>query len=125
MILGIGTDIVEVTRIKKMLENHSDSFKEKIFRPEEQEEASLRKSQSEYYAGRWAAKEAVAKALNCGIGKKCGWLDICTLNSESGKPETSLSGNAARTADIMGVKNIHVSITHEKDYACATAVLEK
>lgn len=125
MILGIGTDIVEVSRIKKMLKNHSDSFLEKIFCDRERDEASLRRNRAEYFAGRWAAKEAISKALNCGIGESCSWLDICTLNRGNGSPETVLSGNAAATAEKIGVKNIHVSITHEKDYACATAVLEK
>lgn len=124
MIVGIGTDIVRIDRIRRSIERHPDHFVDHIFTSEEQREAALRSDFSTYYAGRWSAKEALSKALGSGIGEKCGWLDISILNNEAGCPCMVLNGRAAETANKMGVPKIHVSISHETEYACATVILE-
>ncbi len=124
MIVGIGTDIVKIERIRRSIERHPNHFVNHIFTTDEQQEAVLRSNFGTYYAGRWSAKEALSKALGSGIGEKCGWLDICILNNEDGRPGMEIYGRAAETADKMGVKKIHVSISHETDYACATVILE-
>jgi holo-[acyl-carrier protein] synthase len=124
MITGIGTDIVRIERIKKSVERHPEHFIRHIFTAEEQLEASGRSQPWQYYAGRWTVKEALSKALGCGIGKNCAWLDICTLNNASGRPEVSISGKAAESAAKEGIKKIHVSISHEAEYACATVIME-
>ena len=125
MILGIGTDIVEVVRMETMLDEHGDSFVEKIFTENEQRESAKRKNRTQYFAGRWAAKEALSKALGCGFGAQCGWKDVTILNADNGKPELTLSGTALRTSQNLGTTSIHLSISHEQHYACASVVIEK
>lgn len=124
MISGLGTDIVEIERIRKMVREYGDAFLERIFTSEELAAAADKRDPSLYYAGRWAAKEAVAKALGCGIGEKCAWKDINISNHEFGRPQMMLSGWALETASKMGVDTVHVSISHENHYACATVILE-
>ena len=121
MIVGIGNDITECARIGAVLEKHGQVFLDHLLTEREQAAGGGR---LEYYAGRWAAKEAIAKALGCGIGARCSFTDIEILNDESGKPLASLSGAAQRTAAELNVGRIHLSISHEKNYAAAVAVLE-
>ena len=121
MVIGLGNDITECARIQQILEKHGPLFLDHFLTAREKEESAGRLS---YYAGRWAAKEAIAKALGCGIGARCSFTDIEILNDESGKPLASLSGAAQRTAAELHVGRIHLSISHEKNYAAAVAVLE-
>ena len=125
MIVGIGTDIVEINRLETMLDEHGDSFVKKIFTESERSESGKRKNQAQYFAGRWAAKEALSKALGCGFGAQCGWKDISILNADNGKPELTLSGTALQTSQDLGTTSIHISISHEQHYACASVVIEK
>ncbi|MEI8245560.1 MAG: holo-ACP synthase [Lentisphaerota bacterium] len=124
MISGLGTDIVQVSRIREMTERYGEPFLEKVFSDDERKEAARRRDPSQYYAGRWALKEAMSKAMGCGIGEKCGWKDVSTRNLELGKPEAILSGPALETASALGVTRIHISLSHEQEYACATVILE-
>ena len=124
MIIGIGTDIVDISRMERIVNRYTTAFLEKIFTEGELNQAANRNNSPEFFSGRWAVKEAVSKALGCGIGENCGWHDIATSNSENGKPEVKLTGNAAKFADQLGVKNIHVSISHDRQIACAFVVLE-
>lgn len=124
MILGIGTDIVEISRINSMLERHPGTFLKRVFTENEIIEDSSRTDFAQYYAGRWAAKESLSKSMGCGIGENCYWTDIDVKNDSSGKPTIYLSGKAKRYAASLGVKKIHVSISHEKSYACSTVILE-
>lgn len=124
MIVGLGTDIVEIARIKETLERHQASFEEHVFTETERVAGAGRKDSALYYAGRWAAKEALSKALGCGISEKCHWLDIEIYNGDKGNPRIKLSGAAAESAEAIGVSEVHVSISHEKHYASATVILE-
>jgi len=124
MILGIGTDIVEVARIQKMLERHADSFARRVLSEDEQKLLIKRKDQAQFCAGRWAIKEALSKALGTGIGKDCAMHEISTINNENGRPTVTLLGAALATFNKLGGKSIHISISHEKNYACANVVLE-
>ncbi|MFA7230087.1 MAG: holo-ACP synthase [Victivallaceae bacterium] len=125
MICGLGTDIVKVERLKEMIERYGNDFLEKIFTPAELKEAKKRRDPSEYYAGRWAVKEAVSKSMGCGIGEFCSWLDIETVNGVAGDPVVSVSGTGRKTFQKLGAETMHVSISHEKEYATATVILEK
>ena len=78
-----------------------------------------------FYAGRWAAKEAVAKALGTGFGPKCSWTDIDISNDSQGRPIVTLSGVTAETARELGIDTWHISISHDREYACANAIAEK
>ena len=121
MIAGLGNDITECARIAWALEKHGDLFLDHLLTGREKTESRGRLS---YYAGRWAAKEAIAKALGCGIGENCAFTDIEILDNEAGKPLVRLSGAAEITAKQLKADRIHLTISHEKDYAVATAVLE-
>jgi holo-[acyl-carrier protein] synthase len=124
MIAGIGTDIIKIDRMRALFERHGKSFIERIFSKEEKQEAATRNNPIEYYAGRWAGKEAVSKALNCGIGKDCSWQDINIKNDSRGCPQLTLHGHAAERAANMNAHKFHISISHEKEYACAVVILE-
>lgn len=124
MIVGIGTDIIKLERLKALFEKHGKAFVERIFTESEKNEACTRGNPIEYYAGRWAAKEAVSKALHCGIGRNCAWQDINIKNTPEGNPELFLAGSAAKRAAEINAVRFHVSISHEREYACATVILE-
>ena len=124
MIKGIGTDIVKVSRIGDMITRHSSRFLARIFTPQEILRASNCKPNHQYFAARWAAKEAFSKALGTGIGEKCAWLDINVVNDENGRPSLEISGTAMETARQKRIENIQVSISHEENYAVAFVILE-
>lgn len=123
MIIGIGTDITEVSRIGELLEK-SGRFKERTFTAAEQKKCDQHKESAASYAGRWAAKEACAKALGCGIGAECALTDVEILNDAENAPYLLLHGAAEKRAEQLGVKHIYVSISHEKEYAVAFVILE-
>ena len=124
MIKGVGTDMVETGRIKDLLDRHGSTFMRRILTHSETICAGERRDPVPFIAGRWAAKEAISKALGCGIGKDCAWIDMEILPDASGKPHATLSGRASETASSSGVKRIHLSISHERGHAIATAILE-
>lgn len=124
MVIGVGTDIVEIGRMRSLLERHGSSFVNRVLTARETQEASLRRDRVPFISGRWAAKEAISKALGCGIGQRCGWIDIEILPDANGKPSAILSGAALETASSLGVGSIHLSISHERGHAVATAILE-
>ncbi|MEX1376475.1 MAG: holo-ACP synthase [Eubacteriales bacterium] len=121
MIKGIGTDIVEVRRIKKLMEN--EHAVERILTQGEKEIFDKKPKSHEFLAGRFAAKEAVAKAFGVGISK-CPLNEVEILPDEMGAPYVNLYGNAKALQDKMQVEKIFISISHEKEYAVATVVLE-
>ena len=123
MIKGLGIDIVETSRIRQVIERHGEQFLNRVFTPAEQAVGKVRASAQHFYAGRWAAKEAAAKALGCGIGKNCSFTDIEILNDPAGKPLMTFSGNAEKLAVSLGINDIKVSISHEINYAVATVIL--
>ena len=121
MILGIGTDIVEIERVRKSVERIF--FKQKVFTPAEQNYCESRGKQSAAsYAARFAAKEAVFKALGTGIFTKLTEVEI--LNNSQGKPEIFLHGKAELYAKKIGVEKIFLTLSHSKDFAIAVALLE-
>lgn len=122
MIAGLGNDIVDCRRIQGVIERHGEHFYRHLLT--EKEIAEGEKALS-YIAGRWAAKEAVAKSLGFGIGEKCSFTEIQILRDEYGRPCVELAGKTALTAEEQGIVKIHVSISHERNYAVATAVLER
>lgn len=122
MIFGVGIDIVEIRRIKEVLEEHSN-FLEKNFSKNEMEYFKRRNLRPEFIAGRFAAKEAVSKALGTGFS---GFeiKDIEIDRTASGKPTVVLKGKAKLIAQKYGEYKIHVSISHGLDSAVAYAVME-
>lgn len=127
MICGIGTDICQLSRIERMLKGSKrQQFLDRTFTAKELALAPCgEQSEIAFYGGRWAAKEAIAKALGCGFGSECGWLDIEILRNEKGAPQVSLNGKAKITAAKIEAERFDLSISHERDYAVAFAVLSK
>ncbi|MDZ4122226.1 MAG: holo-ACP synthase [Candidatus Cloacimonadaceae bacterium] len=123
MILGIGTDIIDIRRIKHNLELNP-RFAERIFTAREIEYCQSRASSHCSFAVRFAAKEAVMKALGTGWDGKVNWIDIEILNSESGTPAVFVYNYTKELMDQKRVIQIHISLSHEKDYATAMAILE-
>lgn len=124
MIYGIGIDIVSIKRIRRANKIHADKFVSRIYTDNEIEESKKLNDPSHYFAGRWAAKEAVSKALKTGMGTDCGWKDIEIYNEPSGSPSCRLYGNACATAKKLGIKNMLITISHERKNICAFAILE-
>ncbi len=125
MIVGLGVDVIEVERIREVLDRHGENFLKHVFTVEEQQGAPPEAQvAAQYYAGRWSAKEAVAKALGTGIGKECAWTDIRVVRWPTGQPGVELFGAGAESARKLGVKRIHLTISHEKKLACAAAIAE-
>lgn len=122
LIVGVGIDIVEIRRIKNAIERN-DKFLEKIFTTSEIEYLKSRNLRPEYIAGRFAAKEAVAKALGTGF-RGFDFKDIEIERTTLGKPIVSLKGKAKLIAKKEGQFNIHLSISHGEDSAVAYAILE-
>jgi holo-[acyl-carrier protein] synthase len=122
MIVGIGIDIAEITRIKRLLDR--EGFAEKVFTPSELAFSEKHSAPETSLAGRFAAKEAVMKALGTGWAKGVSWHDIVISHDEAGKPSVELSGQAGRIADELGAAGIFISISHTGDYAVAQAVAE-
>jgi holo-[acyl-carrier protein] synthase len=119
-ILGIGTDIVECPRIADMIERHQDIFITRVFTPAEIEYCSGRKAATQHYAGRWAAKEAVLKALGTGWRRGISWRDIEVISNRQGAPICQLHGGAREAMERAGIERMHVS----RYYAIAYAVAE-
>ncbi|AGF59275.1 MULTISPECIES: holo-ACP synthase [Clostridium] len=121
MIIGIGTDIIEIGRIEKVI-SRTRSFIERSFTTKEIEYFSLHGFKGNVIAGNFAAKEAISKALGTGF-RGFGLKDIEVLRDELGKPIVYLNDNINKIVDIKKV-NIHVSISHSKENAIAYAVME-
>lgn len=122
MITGVGTDIVRIDRIARaMMKN--ENFIPKLFTEKEMEYLKSKGCKGEHVAGRFAAKEAVSKALGTGI-RGFGFRDIEIMNDELGKPMVTLYGRAKEHAENKGEYEIHLSISHESDNAIAFAIME-
>ncbi len=121
MVLGIGTDLLEISRIEKSIEN--EKFIQRIFTKSEVDFAEKTARKGEIYAGSFASKEAVSKALGTGI-RGFNFRDIEILREESGKPYVKLHNGAKILADEFAVKNIFLSITHTVENCLAFCVIE-
>jgi holo-[acyl-carrier protein] synthase len=119
----IGIDIVETTRIRDSLEKFGDRFLNRCFLPDEIVYCRSMKFPELHFAARFAAKEAISKALGTGIGKQLGWRDMEICKRQSGEPFVRLHGKGAELAQARGISEILVSLSHCKDYAAANAVL--
>ncbi len=123
MILGLGIDVVELARIRASLERFSARFLEKILTPEELRELPA-VHPVPFVAARFAAKEAAVKALGTGFARGITPQHAGVRKLPSGRPELLLYGPAAEEAAALGVRRIHLSLTHGRDTAAAVVVLE-
>ncbi len=121
-VIGIGTDIVECLRIAQMIERHGELFLTRVYTPQEIEYCSARKAATQHYAGRWAAKEAVLKALGTGWSRGIQWRDIEVRNEFAGKPVIALGGMAREICETLGISEMQISISHCRTFATAYAM---
>ncbi len=123
MIKGIGTDIIEVSRMKNQIERDK-GFIDNIFTKKEIFYCENFKYKEQNYAGRFAAKEAFFKAIGTGCRNGLAFNHIEIINDDLGKPIIQLSGKTKGFIEQMNVKNIHLSISHTKEYATAIVIIE-
>ncbi len=123
-ILGIGTDIIECLRIAQMIERHGELFIRRVYTEHEISYCSTKKAATQHYAGRWAAKEAVLKALGKGWRRGIRWRDVEVRNRSGGAPIIALQGGAREVSEQLGIQQMHISISHCRSHATAYAIAE-
>ena len=122
-IVGHGIDIVEVARLRQLIERHGDRFLGRCFTQQEIDYARRRPQRfAEHLAARFAAKEAVLKVLGTGLRHGIGWCDIEVLRLPTGQPTLRLDGQAARIASQRGIARWHLSLSHVSSHATASAI---
>ncbi len=125
-IVGHGVDLVDIARIGQMIERHGDRFLSRCFTDAERGycEASA-KRRDEHLAARFAAKEAVLKAIGTGWRNGIAWTDIEVVREPSGRPTVVLTGETARIAEQLGITNWFISLSHTDTHAMASVIAEK
>jgi holo-[acyl-carrier protein] synthase len=125
---AVGIDAIEIERIAGSLAKHGDRFAEKVYTANERTLAEGRshptEGSAEFFAGRFAAKEAVLKVLGTGWSRGLGFQDVEILRELDGRPSVVLHGPAAELARALGFTRIHISITHTRTTAMAVAAAE-
>jgi holo-[acyl-carrier protein] synthase len=121
-ILGIGTDIIECPRIGRMIEQHGEVFLRRVYTEREIQYCQGRKHAIEHFAGRWAAKEAILKAIGTGWSRGICWTDMEIRRDSTAGPRVLVRGGARDAAIQRGISDILVSISHCRTYATATAI---
>ncbi|MGA2617041.1 MAG: holo-ACP synthase [Thermoguttaceae bacterium] len=121
-ILGIGTDIIECLRIARLIERHGELFINRVYTPEEIRYCQNRKQATQHFAGRFAAKEAVLKALGAGWRRGIAWRDIEVGSQDGGRPVVAIQGGVEEAARQLGVTRFLVSISHCHTHATACAL---
>jgi holo-[acyl-carrier protein] synthase len=124
MIYGIGIDIVSIPRIERMLDRWGSLFTRRVFTPAEIAYCEGRSNPGQHFALRWAAKEAMIKALGPGLGDGIKWIDIEVVNDLSGRPRIEVRNQVKCYFADQGIKAAFVSISHETEYGIAQVVLE-
>lgn len=124
MVLGIGTDLIEIPRIQHSIDRHGDRFLKRVFTPREIAYCQQKKNAAESFAARFAAKEAGAKALGTGISRGVGWLELEVLREPGDRPILTLTGRALERARWLGVSTTSLSLSHSRDVALAVVIME-
>lgn len=125
MIFGTGIDIIEIDRIKRSIQKYSDRFEKKVFTQKEIDYCQSQADPGKHFAARFSVKEAVLKCFGTGMTGGISWKDIEVDKQESGQPVLKLYGKGKELFDQLKLKSIHISITHDKNYAVAHAIAEK
>ncbi len=123
MIIGIGIDIIEIDRIKQSVDNFGERFLKKIFTEKELEYCLSKANKYQHLAARFAAKEAIAKALTTGWNKEFNWTNIEIINEPSGLPKASLLGNLGEF--LSDNKQLQISMSHSQNYVACIAIIYK
>lgn len=120
-IIGVGADIIEICRVRRAVERGGRRFLERVFTPAERDFCNARRDRYACYAARFAAKEAVLKAMGTGLSG-CRWVDVEVARPGGGPPEIVLHGEAARLAGRKGISTVLISLSHGREHAVAFAV---
>lgn len=124
MVVGLGTDLTEVARVRRSVERFGSRFLDRIYTPGELAYCLRKKDPAESLAARFAAKEAGAKALGTGISHGVTWQEFEVRREPGGKPSLWLSGRAAELAAQLGINRLSLSLTHTRDLAMAVVIAE-
>ena len=125
MIVGLGIDLVEIDRIRRIHKEHPQRFSNRILTEAERAYVFRHRDPSERLAGRWAAKEAAFKALGTGLSQGLSWQNIEVLPNEWGKPIITFTGKAHEIVEQLGANNLLITITHTQQQAMAQVILER
>jgi holo-[acyl-carrier protein] synthase len=125
MIVGLGTDMIEISRIERSIQQFGERFLQRVFTQDEILYCQRKKKHAaESFAARFAAKEAGAKALGTGISRGVTWTEIEVRRQPGGKPTLHFTGRARELADQLGITSLSLSLTHSRDLALAVVVAE-
>lgn len=124
MVVGVGVDLVMISRIRRAIDRWQDRFLKRVFTAEELVYARRRRDPAEHLAARFAAKEAALKALGTGLTMGVRWREMEVRRSRGGRPTLALTGRTGSLGAARGVRAWHVSLTHDGDYALAQVVAE-
>lgn len=125
MILGVGIDIIEVSRIQTSYERFGERFLTRILHPNEVAYCLSHKAPGPFLAARFAAKEAISKAFGTGIGAQLGWQDMEVGRKTSGEPYVILHGPGMKLLQARAAQRVLLSLSHTQYYAAAVAILER
>ncbi|HEY5380718.1 MAG TPA: holo-ACP synthase [Acidobacteriaceae bacterium] len=124
MIVGLGTDMIEIARIEQSLARFGDAFRNRVYTAGEIAYCQRKRHAAESFAARFAAKEAAAKALGTGISRGVSWREFEVRRRPGERPEMHLSGRAAELAAALGVRHMALSLSHTRELAIAVVVAE-
>ena len=123
MIVGVGLDLCLISRMEKALARSGGRFAARVFTANERRYCESRAQPAQHFAARFAAKEALLKAL--GVPEGLSWHELEIAQRPSGGPQVALHGVAAQAATRLGISHLHVSLTHQGDAACAVVIAER
>lgn len=123
-IVGLGTDLAQIGRMRAFLEKRGQRARDRLFTPGEQAYCDSRAARWTHYTGRFAVKEAVMKVLGTGWSRGVRWVDIEVAREPGQAPRCVLHGETARIAERLGIRVLHITITHDAGLASAVAVAE-
>ncbi len=124
MIVGLGSDLIEIARIAASIDRFGERFLTRVFTRAEIAYCTRKKNAAESFAARFAAKEAAAKALGTGISHGIAWPEIEVVREPSGRPTIQWHGRALTRASRLEVRHTHVTLTHSRELAMAVVVVE-
>ena len=124
MVVGIGVDLVRISRIRQLVDRWQERFLTRVFTEAEVAYAMGRRDPAEHLAARFAAKEATLKALGTGLSMGVRWREMEVRRARGERPTLALSGRTAALGTARGVRALHLSLTHDGDYAVAQVLAE-
>lgn len=123
VLIGLGADIIEVDRVRGVLERQGERFLDRVFTPEERAYCAGKAQPHKHYAARFAAKEAVAKCFSTGIGSELGWQSVSVYHGERQQPLVRLDARGEALLHQVGATHVHISLSHTETVAMAVAAL--